>query len=71
MRKKNLLIVAVIGGVIVISAAYIANDLRGAHVESAGINMITAAAVDRAGATITETKQASNRLLKNSAAFAK
>lgn len=59
MKKQNLAIVAAIGGVIAISAAYFANDLRSARVENAGINMITAAAVDRAGATITETKQAS------------
>lgn len=59
MKKQNLPIAVAICGIFAISAAYFANEIRNAHVENTGINMITAAAVDRAGATIIETKQPS------------
>ena len=59
MTKQNVTMVAAIGGILVISAFYFTNELRTARAENTGINMITAAAVDRAGATITETEQPS------------
>jgi hypothetical protein len=55
MTKQNVTLAAVIGGILVISAVYVTDELRTARAEDTGINMITAAAVDRAGATITET----------------
>lgn len=60
MKSLNVPIAVAVGGILVISALYITNELRTARVENTGINMITTAAVDRAGATITETKQPSS-----------
>jgi hypothetical protein len=59
MTRQNVTMVAAIGGILVISAVYVTNELRTARAENTGINMITAAAVDRAGATITETTRPS------------
>ena len=59
MKKQNVPIVAAIGGILAHSAVYVTNELRSARVENTGINMITAAAVDRAGATIIETNRPS------------
>jgi hypothetical protein len=59
MNKQNVPIAAAIVGILVTSAVYVTSELRTSRVEYTGVNMITTAVVDRAGATITETKRPS------------
>lgn len=59
MKKEHLPIAAAIAGILVTFAVYAVDELTSLSAESTGINMITAAAVDRAGATIVETKRPS------------
>ena len=59
MKKEHLPIAAAMAGILVAFAVFAANELTSLPAEPAGINMITAAAVDRAGATIVETKRPS------------
>lgn len=58
MKQKYVLIASAVG-VLIFAVAYAATQLSNAGIKNSGINMITTAVVERAGATIVETDQPS------------